>query len=117
MTTHQHPANNHTHQLPLPSRVVRDGDPGSGTTGGPVEADHLIVNRVAPLSGAESLASAEVGNRGATNRGRYRCREHLDQPVSFRGKGCQRCASAAAVPTPDDGLQGKRGSFGRDRRA
>ena len=35
----------------------------------------------------------------------YRCREHHDQPVNFRGKGCPRCAGnlkQRKAPPPSD---------------
>jgi hypothetical protein len=31
--------------------------------------------------------------RGGGASSNYRCREHIDQPVNWRGKGCTRCAA------------------------
>jgi hypothetical protein len=52
------------------------------------ECGHVGIQEARPAS--NSTPTLAPASRPITSTG-YRCRDHHDQPVNFRGKGCPRC--------------------------
>lgn len=64
-------------------------------------ADHSCQAPTSPAGWARAdVGAGEVQSPLASAAGRYRCREHLDEPVNWRGTGCAVCEAARPRKVP-----------------
>ncbi|SER79936.1 hypothetical protein SAMN05216199_1257 [Pedococcus cremeus] len=87
--------------------LAEDGVPKCGRCGGRRQATKRLCAKCAK-AGIQAQSEAQAADTAETEAAkpqtatstahRYRCREHHDQVVTWKGKGCQPCTRAARTP-------------------